>query len=252
MDNIYFDGYVIVDSVDITDKISEFVLSLEDTDTKIKLLRSIEFIQNKEFKLFYKTNYNYSPCIYLVNETRKVIGRFEISQLYPTGTKDMSISVEDEFQGNGISRLLIASLIYILIKTPEYRSALTPDIILYIDTDASSGFWNSIGMRENDITPYNGYEKIIELSNLSKYAIGYDIFGSTSTELIESPKPIKTKTTKTNPTKTNETKNKTTKTQRHVKHTNAHKKNTNKPKKSKKGKKSKGGSKTKKNKIKKI
>jgi len=240
MDNIYYYGDTIVDSVDITDKIIEFVQSLEVTDIKSKLWRSIEFIQNKGFKLFYKANDNYSPCIYLVDETRTVIGRFEISQLYPTGTKDMSISVEDEFQGNGLSRLLIASLIYILIKTPEYRSVLTPDIILYIDTDASAGFWDSIGMRENDIIPYNGYEKIIELSNLSKYAIGYNIFGSTATESIESPKPTKSKS-KSKPTKSNPTK-----TQRQVKHTNAPKKDTNKTKKGKKGKKSKGGSKRKK------
>ena len=190
---------------DITNKISKFIIEeLQESEKKNKLMVSIAFIRKNNFKLIYKDNR--SPCIYLIDndeidEIDKIdeideIGRFEISDFVSRGSKDMSISVEDNYksenlQGKGLARLLIASMIYILKTSEKYKNLTRTDTILAIDTDASGGFWDNIGMKPNPyyashghnlrnkrIIPYKGFEKIIKLGNLSNWAIGYNIFSS--------------------------------------------------------------------------
>jgi hypothetical protein len=187
---------------DITNKISKFIIEeLQESVKKNKLIESMAFIRENNFKLIYKDNR--SPCIYLIDndEIDKIdeideIGRFEISDFVSRGSKDMSISVEDNYksknlQGKGLARLLITSMIYILKTSEKYKTLTRSDTILAIDTDASGGFWDNIGMKPNPyyaphghnlrnkrIIPYSGFEKIIKLGNLSKWAIGYNIFSS--------------------------------------------------------------------------
>jgi len=135
-----------------------------------------------------------------LDSSEKLIGRFEISK-FPNGANDMSISVEKNYkgitiEGKGLARLLIATMLCFLknSKYSEYSeysylySNLNSNTELSIDTNASSGFWDSIGMRPNPAyrTNYNfrhkrqnpnaGYEKIIKLGELSNWAFGYDIF----------------------------------------------------------------------------
>ena len=88
----------------------------------------------------------------------KEIGYFSIHE----ETWSMSIYIEDEYQGKGYSRQLIKTVIDPLPDTQ----------LLYIDTDASNGFWNHIGMKPN--RHYNsrrkiqgaGYEKVIDVKTL--------------------------------------------------------------------------------------
>ena len=165
-----------------------------------KIANSIEFIKAHNFKLNLTVSSLSSPSIYLMDasedldSSEKLIGRFEISK-FPNGANDMSISVEKNYKGitikgKGLARLLIATMLCFL-KNSKYSylySNLNSNTELSIDTDASSGFWDSIGMipnpayrtnynfRHNRQYPNAGYEKIIKLGELSNWAFGYDIF----------------------------------------------------------------------------
>lgn len=71
----------------------------------------------------------------------------------------MNVSVNDEYQGKGFSRKMIRYLLNELQWSPE--------TLLYIDTDASSGFWSKCGMYENKNN--NGYEKVVTFKTLSMF-----------------------------------------------------------------------------------
>jgi GNAT superfamily N-acetyltransferase len=75
------------------------------------------------------------------------------------GIPSMSISIEEEYQGRGITRIMMSELMR--------RLNWEANTILYIDTDASCGFWRHIGMKENKND--NGYELYISVGNLNKY-----------------------------------------------------------------------------------
>lgn len=104
---------------------------------------------------FYFTSYVYA------NKDEEV-GRFEISKTPP---HSMSISVDENYQKKGISMTLIFNLLnYISSKTE-----LPTNTYFYIDTDASNGFWDHLGMEITpEIDPNYGYEKRILLSDLIK------------------------------------------------------------------------------------
>ena len=87
-------------------------------------------------------------------------------------TMAMEISIEDEHQKKGYSRTLIRMLCTFIRETvPHYAGQL-----LFIDTDASGGFWNYLGMTDN---PYydvyskdqegGGYEKVITFEQLGAF-----------------------------------------------------------------------------------
>lgn len=98
---------------------------------------------------------------------------------------DLNISIEDEQQGNGYSNYLVHALCeYILANTHGTSSGLNNkeiinNYLLLIDTDASEGYWDKIGMipnrRENSKRANSsGYEKSItfrELHNYAKYKL---------------------------------------------------------------------------------
>ena len=139
--------------------------------------------------------------VYLVTLDGEEKGEFTISgtnwvslQHYDSfngRTNSMSISIDEELQGNGFARLLIRYMAYYLI---EDGIAFTQK--LFIDGDGSDGFWDSIGMIENpygydfdnmdisvnDLHVYTiegqtvsfiegkGYEKVITLEELCRWA----------------------------------------------------------------------------------
>ena len=94
---------------------------------------------------------------------------------------DLNISIEDEQQGNGYSNYLVHALCeYILANTHGTSSGLNNkeiiiNYLLLIDTDASEGYWDKIGMilnrrEKSKRANSSGYEKSITFRDLHNYA----------------------------------------------------------------------------------
>ena len=189
-----------------------------DKATYDKLLKAINFINEEKLTIIYKNYDGINPYIEILDETGIEFCHFCIHDFQLTGSFDLSISVVDKYNHKDLARLLIASMIYCLITN---RPPLDKNTILAIDSDASAGFWYKIGMKENRYCYSKiqdsqirkerkcGYEKIISLSDLSKWTFGgYDIFP------INGGKTKKTKKSKTKKTKNKKTKTKKTKTKK--------------------------------------
>ena len=88
----------------------------------------------------------------------------------PAGLTTVSAYVEEELRGQGLARRMFKELF-----DACFHEGFKTDYV-YIDTDASSGFWDHVGFKPN---PYNelrvsifyGYEKRIKWSNLQKFAL---------------------------------------------------------------------------------
>jgi hypothetical protein len=102
------------------------------------------------------------------------IGDFYIYGTFGKDTCSLSISVQEEHQGNGYSRMLIREM----ICQCESEEEMNPDQLLFIDADASAGFWDHIGMKENRYGydykgkrqfEGRGYEKVITWRELKKF-----------------------------------------------------------------------------------
>ncbi len=91
-------------------------------------------------------------CELFVN--KELIGYFEIF-IYQN-IPSMNIHIEDEYQGYGLSRKMVRFLIDHL--------NWDENTLLYIDTDASNGFWDKFGMTENKNG--NGYEKVVAIKDI--------------------------------------------------------------------------------------
>ena len=83
----------------------------------------------------------------------------------------MNIFIEDEFKSKGYSKIMMKHMIdKILEDLPD----INRDQMLFIDTDASNGFWDKVGLIESRyayrIPKYTiegaGYEKYITINNL--------------------------------------------------------------------------------------
>jgi GNAT superfamily N-acetyltransferase len=103
--------------------------------------------------------------------TDKEVGNFTIT--FGT-TTSLRIFIEDEFQGLGYARQLIRTLCRRLKNHMRYPESKR----LYIDTDASGGFWDYLGLQPNPLYDFTesqrdvegaGYEKYIEFSQLSLF-----------------------------------------------------------------------------------
>lgn len=99
----------------------------------------------------------------IVYAKKTEIGRFALNTHAVT---DASIYVEPEHRGKGVARKLIAKMKSILMKQGSYDETL----FVYIDTDASSGFWDHIGFLPNPSVadpnvPEYGYEKRIRMKD---------------------------------------------------------------------------------------
>lgn len=79
-----------------------------------------------------------------------------------TGLTDINIHVEEDYRGKGFSRQLVRDLEYYVQRPPK---------VVYIDTDASDGFWDKVGFQRNprvdDVSvPEYGYEKCVSWQDL--------------------------------------------------------------------------------------
>ena len=110
------------------------------------------------------------------------IGRFEVICDKFNENCDMGISIDENYQGQGLARYMIAVLVKNWFKEdPQIRK----DKLIFIDVDASAGFWDKIGMIDNRYKPDRqsklgylegkGYEKVITFSKLAKWALGHPL-----------------------------------------------------------------------------
>ena len=103
----------------------------------------------------------------------KECGSFMISGIggFHSGhTMSMEISIDEEYQKKGYSKPLIQTLCKFISNMENGEGQL-----LFIDTDASGGFWDHIGMKPNRYyeryTPEReggGYEKFMTFEDLCK------------------------------------------------------------------------------------
>tara|TARA_B100000408_G_C10215705_1_gene188884 strand:+ start:160 stop:654 length:495 start_codon:yes stop_codon:yes gene_type:complete len=123
--------------------------------------------------------------IYLTFYNDDIIGSFSIEgkgikHQFDSGvTNDMHIYIENCFQGKGLSKIMIKHMID---KIYEDIPDMNREQMIFIDADASDGFWDKIGMVESKRYGYNrtpkyyeregaGYEKYITINKLYKFAI---------------------------------------------------------------------------------
>ena len=95
------------------------------------------------------------------------VGYFHIKE---GDTMDMSISIDEAHQKKGYSRLLIQAVCDALDLHDTKR--------LYIDTDASEGYWSHIGLQANPLYDFDesmrdvegaGYEMFITFGDLKAF-----------------------------------------------------------------------------------
>ena len=104
----------------------------------------------------------------------KKIGRFVIegksnhSNHFNSGNPcSMSIGIDDKnYKGKGLSPIMIK---YMIDNIKRDYPNIRGNQYLYIDADASGGFWDSIGMEEHSNKEGEGYEKRISFERLQKY-----------------------------------------------------------------------------------
>jgi hypothetical protein len=140
----------------------------------------------KSYKKDY-TGKNHIKRIVELLKDNMFIGHFTIEGMgenkehFDTGnTCSMTISIEDDFQGisfqkKGLSRIMIHYMVTMIHEDyPKIRDKQK----LFIDADASGGFWDIIGMKENPVYDYvgnnepegKGYEKVITFKELETFA----------------------------------------------------------------------------------
>lgn len=195
---------------------------------RAKLLQSMDFVKKHKIQISYKSRTDdFGTDVYVhmtkyktIETSRKKrkfetksaekeiveIGSFGIDKLGKTNS--MTINVEDEedsgiYRNKGLARLLIASMIYVLQNKVNIK--LKNSDLLYIDSDASAGFWDTIGMVENPhydddeyTGPDKGYEKYITVQGISMWCLGNSSvikFGGTKRKTIRK-KTNRNKTTK--------------------------------------------------------
>jgi hypothetical protein len=101
------------------------------------------------------------------------IGEFSIEGEFDSGkTCSMSIHINDAYQGKGLSRILMQGM----INHVQLEYSVSSQQLLFIDADASTGFWDHIGMTSNPYYDYgnvnregSGYEKRISWKELKRY-----------------------------------------------------------------------------------
>ena len=123
--------------------------------------------------------------IYLTLYNNDIIGSFDIvgsglKHQFDSGiTNDMHIYIEGCFRGKGLSKIMMKHMID---KIYEDIPDMNRQQMIFIDADASDGFWDKIGMVKSkrygyDRTPkyYEregaGYEKYITINKLYKFAL---------------------------------------------------------------------------------
>ena len=101
------------------------------------------------------------------------VGEFTIGKNKP---HDLNIHIDDAYKSKGYSKKLISKM------CEEVTSKISPEEMLYIDSDASweknkygelKSYWENLGMKETPTDDeYYGYEKQIKLKDLCKKVSG--------------------------------------------------------------------------------
>lgn len=159
---------------DITIGVENFINSniIRNKNDNDKLLNAMQFIKSNNINIYLMINKFNDFSIELLKDNDE-IGRFEISKLGDTNS--MGIFIDDIYRGKELARLLVASVIYALKKYAN----ISKYALFKIDTDASVGFWDNIGMVENREYARRGYgyEKDILLRDLTLWCLGNtDVF----------------------------------------------------------------------------
>ena len=145
------------------------------------------------------SNKSYTRVIYITHNDSN-ISSFEIKINILEGplngcnflgnVPEMSINVDEEYNGLGLTKIMIRSLIE---KIYEECPGIIPSLIyLYIDTDASVGFWKRIGMTPNRTydrrrnSTGKGYEAKITLQELYNYSISPSSRGGSLSRMVNS------------------------------------------------------------------
>ena len=148
----------------------------------------------KEFNRYLDIYYSFrnykntiSRIVYLTSVSGDLLGYFSIegegvNHQFDSGkANQLNIEIEDNYQGRGFTKLLIEIMIEKIYEDiPEMIER--GDQMLFIDADASEGFWDRIGMIESQRYGYDripkyadregaGYEKYITLHKLHKYSL---------------------------------------------------------------------------------
>ena len=122
---------------------------------------------DNDLDIVIKTSSNYYGAYLRKNDNQ--VGRFEIGKIEP---HDLTININDEYQGKGYAIKLIGKLCDYL-KTSNILNA---DSKLYIDDDVShdkdgKSFWDRLGMtRTSRDDKYYGWEKVITFSKLCEFS----------------------------------------------------------------------------------
>ena len=134
---------------------------------KRKEIEIIPYLEEIEIMTYLEDKDNVNRERYrasLKDKLNEEVGYFEIDIKSP---RELSIEIDEKYQGKGYTKKLINKL----CKYLHTNEKLSLDDKLYIDTDASTGFWEKIGMID---TPKNdkegeGYEKVITFDKLCEF-----------------------------------------------------------------------------------
>lgn len=157
---------------------------------KTKMKKAKEIFKKEGLRIHYEKRMSspkYTPpTLYrsiTIFRNKEEIAHFEIAGDILNGTKEcfgsgstcyMSIGIDSDFpkyKGIQLSRIMIFSLLNEIMRENVYMN-----YFVYIDVDASAGFWDSIGMEmnKNIDTPYmqegRGFEKKIKLHTLYEWS----------------------------------------------------------------------------------
>tara|TARA_B100000787_G_C16102045_1_gene253952 strand:+ start:340 stop:837 length:498 start_codon:yes stop_codon:yes gene_type:complete len=163
------------------DNISEYLVDytfdkIGNIDEEISIYHGLKNYKN-----------NISRIVYLTSVSGDIVGYFSIegegvNHQFDSGkANQLNIEIEDNYQGKGFTKILMKNMIEKIYEDiPEMIGR--GDQMLFIDTDASDGFWDRIGMIESQRYGYDripkyadregaGYEKYITLHKLHKYSL---------------------------------------------------------------------------------
>jgi len=122
---------------------------------RTKIEKAMEVFKNEKLRILYNKN-KLSREISILKE-KEEIAHFDIVGNFQE-IASMGIGIEEEYHGLQLSRIIIMSML-----TELQKEEIDMNSYVYIDTDASGGFWDKIGM-EPDYT--SGYEKKITLQKI--------------------------------------------------------------------------------------
>jgi hypothetical protein len=125
---------------------------------RTKISKAKEIFKKDKLRFLYNKN-NLSREISILKE-KDEIAHFDIVGNFQEITS-MGIGIEEEYHGLQLSRIIIMSML-----TELQKEEIDMNSYVYIDTDASGGFWDKIGM-EPDYT--SGYEKKITLQKIIEW-----------------------------------------------------------------------------------